>query len=433
MKQRQVLLTCIVLILSLALTVTGCSSGRQPAVQEEEQAIRIAVAGPMAFIQGEHHWLGAEMAAEEINGAGGIKVGDQNYKIELIKVDTNELLSVSDAATAVERAITEQKADFITGSIRTEAALAMQDVAMDYRKIFMVAGASHVGLAEKVAEDYDRYKYWFRVSPINANLLAKTTLILVQDVAAKIRQELNIETPKVAIVFEKAQAGDVLAEVAQQVLPTMGMEVVGVWRPSPTATDLTAELTAIKDSGAHIIYTYFSAAAGVPYAKQWGELQIPAASVGINVEAQAQGFMEATDGKGNYEYTLNTYAAVEITEKTIPFYETFLEKNGQFPTYNAGGTYDSIYLLKDAIERAGSLDPDAIVAELEKTDTHTTGGRFVFDENHDVVWGPGYVTAVGTQWQDGKLVCVWPNGWEGVTYPGTVDYQLPPWVVEAYK
>lgn len=433
MKQRQVLLTCIVLILSLALTVTGCSSGRQPAVQEEEQAIRIAVAGPMAFIQGEHHWLGAEMVAEEINGAGGIKVGDQNYKIELIKVDTNELLSVSDAATAVERAITEQKADFITGSIRTEAALAMQDVAMDYRKIFMVAGASHVGLAEKVAEDYDRYKYWFRVSPINANLLAKTTLILVQDVAAKIRQELNIETPKVAIVFEKAQAGDVLAEVAQQVLPTMGMEVVGVWRPSPTATDLTAELTAIKDSGAHIIYTYFSAAAGVPYAKQWGELQIPAASVGINVEAQAQGFMEATDGKGNYEYTLNTYAAVEITEKTIPFYETFLEKNGQFPTYNAGGTYDSIYLLKDAIERAGSLDPDAIVAELEKTDTHTTGGRFVFDENHDVVWGPGYVTAVGTQWQDGKLVCVWPNGWEGVTYPGTVDYQLPPWVVEAYK
>ncbi|NLC77015.1 MAG: ABC transporter substrate-binding protein, partial [Clostridia bacterium] len=406
------------IVLLVAFTVTGCSSGSGPQPAAEENVVRIAVAGPMAFIHGEHHWYGAEMAAEEINGAGGIKVGDKNYKIELIKVDTNELLSVSDAATAVERAITEQKADFLTGSIRTEAALAMQDVAMDYKKIFLVAGASHVGLAEKVAEDYDRYKYWFRVSPINANLLAKTPLILVQDVAAKIRQELNIETPKVAIVFEKAQAGDVLAEVAQQVLPTMGMEVVGVWRPSPTATDLTAELTAIKDSGAHIIYTYFSAAAGVPYAKQWGELQIPAASVGINVEAQAQGFMEATDGKGNYEYTLNTYAPVEITEKTLPFYEKFVEKNGQFPTYNAGGTYDSIYLLKEAIERAGTLDADAIVAELEKTDTHTTGGRFVFDENHDVIWGPGYVTAVGTQWQDGELVCVWPNGREGGTYPG---------------
>lgn len=433
MRKKRVFLIWMAIVLLVAFTVTGCSSGSGPQPAAEENVVRIAVAGPMAFIHGEHHWYGAEMAAEEINGAGGIKVGDKSYQIELIKVDTNELLSVSDAATAVERAITEQKADFLTGSIRTEAALAMQDVAMDYKKIFLVAGASHVGLAEKVAEDYDRYKYWFRVSPINANLLAKTTLILVQDVAAKIRQELNIETPKVAIVFEKAQAGDVLAEVAQQVLPTMGMEVVGVWRPSPTATDLTAELTAIKDSGAHIIYTYFSAAAGVPYAKQWGELQIPAASVGINVEAQAQGFMEATDGKGNYEYTLNTYAPVEITEKTLPFYEKFVEKNGQFPTYNAGGTYDSIYLLKEAIERAGTLDTDAIVAELEKTDTHTTGGRFVFDENHDVIWGPGYVTAVGTQWQDGKLVCVWPNGWEGVTYPGTVDYQLPPWVVEAYK
>lgn len=430
MKQKRVLMWTA-LILLLAFTVVGCSSNQQSAI--EEDVVRIAVAGPMAFIQGEQHWMGAEMATEEVNQSGGIKIGDKNYKVELIKVDTNELLSVSDAATAVERAITEQNVDFITGAMRTEAALAMQDVAMDYKKIFMVAGASHIGLAEKVGEDYERYKYWFRISPINGNLLAQTTLLLLQDVGAVFKEELNIETPKVALLFEKAQAGDALAAAAQQVVPTFGMEVVGVWRPSPTATDLTAELTAIKDSGAHIIYTYFSAASGVPYAKQWGELQIPAASVGINVEAQSQGFMDAIDGKGDYEYTLNTYAPVEITDKTIPFYEKFVEKNGQLPTYNAGGTYDSIYILKDAIERAGSLDPDAVVAEMEKTDTDTTIGRFVFDENHDVTWGPGYITAVGTQWQDGNLVCTWPNGWQGVTYPGTVDYQLPPWVIEAYQ
>lgn len=430
MKRKRFLIW-VTLILLLAFPVVGCGSKPEPASKAE--VIRVAVAGPMAFIQGEHHWMGAEMAAEEINKAGGVKVGDQDYKIELIKVDTNELISVSDAATAVERAITEQKADFITGTIRTEAALAIQDVAMDYKKIFMVAGASFIGLADKVKEDYDRYKYWFRVSPINGNLLAQTTLLLLQDVGKVLQEELNIEKPKVAMIFEKAQAGDALAAAAQQVVPSFGMEIVGVWRPSPTATDLTAELSAIKDSGAHIIYTYFSAASGVPYAKQWGELQIPAVSVGINVEAQAEGFMSATSGKGNYEYTLNTYAPVEITEKTLPFYNKFMERNGQFPTYNAGGTYDSLYILKEAIERAGTLDQDAIVAEMEKTDTISTIGRFVFDEKHDVTWGPGYVTAVGTQWQDGKLVGTWPNGWQGITYPGTVNFKLPPWVIEAYK
>ncbi|MFA5536471.1 MAG: ABC transporter substrate-binding protein [Bacillota bacterium] len=431
MKQKKGLVW-IALILLLAFAAAGCgSSGEEPTAKEE--VIRVAVAGPMAFVQGEHHWMGAEMAAQEINDAGGIKVGDKNYKYELIKVDTNELMSVSDAATAVERAITEQKADFITGTIRTEAALAIQDVAMDYKKIFMVAGASFIGLADKVEEDYERYKYWFRISPINGNLLAQTSLLLLQDVSKVLREDLNIETPKVALVFEKAQAGDALAAAAQQVVPSFGMEVVGLWRPSPTATDLTAELTAIQDSGAHIIYTYFSAASGVPYAKQWGELQIPAVSVGINVEAQAQGFMAATDGRGNYEYTLNTYGPVEITDKTLPFYNEFIKRNGEYPTYNAGGTYDSLYILKEAIERAGTLDQDAIVVEMEKTDMDSTIGRFVFDEKHDVTWGPGYVTAVGTQWQDGKLVCTWPNGWQGITYPGTVEYKLPPWVVEAYK
>ena len=58
---------------------------------------------------------------------------------------------------------------------------------------------------------------------------------------------------------------------------------------------------------------------------------------------------------------------------------------------------------------------------------------------HDVVWGPGYLTGLGTQWQDGKLVGVWPNKWKAVpeapeiTYKGIVPYKIPPWVIEKYK
>jgi len=410
------------LVLSLALGITGCAA-------KEEMTVRIGVAGPMQYIQGQHHWFGAQMAAEEINEAGGITIGDETYSIELVQVDTNELLSVDDAAAAVERAITVDNVDLIVGTIRTEAALAMQEVAMDHQTILIVCGASHTQLADKVAEDYDRYKYWFRVTPINVQFLVRTSLLLLNHVGQVVRDELGIQTPKVAVIIEKAAAGDPLAAAAEQLIPTFGMEWAGTWRPSTTATDVTAELTAIRNSGANIIYTYFSASAGVTYAKQWGELQIPAASVGINVEAQAEGFMEATDGKGNYEYTLNTYAPVVISDKTIDFYNAFAELSGQFPTYNAG-TYDAIYIWKEAAERAGSIDPDAVVVEMEKTDYPSAAGRIVFDDKHDVIWGPGYVTAIGTQWQDGELKCVWPNGWEGITYEGTVDYQLPPWMLE---
>lgn len=53
------------------------------------QTLRIGVVGPMAFVQGEHTWYGATLAAEELNRAGGIQVGNQRYRFELVKVDTN--------------------------------------------------------------------------------------------------------------------------------------------------------------------------------------------------------------------------------------------------------------------------------------------------------------------------------------------------------
>jgi branched-chain amino acid transport system substrate-binding protein len=171
---------------------------------------------------------------------------------------------------------------------------------------------------------------------------------------------------------------------------------------------------------------------GIPYAKKWGELKIPAASVGINVESQKKGFWEATGGMGNYETTQNTYARVEITPKTIPFYDKFTAKVGEFPTYNAG-TNDAIQILAAAIERAGTLDSDKVVTELEKTEFSGAPGRIVFTKEHDVTWGPGYVTATGTQWQDGKVMCIWPVDWQGITYKGAVKYKIPPWVVEKWK
>jgi len=396
------------------------------------QEIKIGIAGPMAFVQGQHHWYGAEFGADEINAKGGILVGNKKLPIKLVKIDTNEILSVPDAASAIERAITRDKVDFLMGGFRTEAVFAIQDMAMDYKKIFLGCGAATPELCLRVGKDYNKYKYWFRVTPINSMLLAKVDFILLAIVAKAMGQELGITNPKVAIFAEKAVWADPIVAAAKANLPKMGMEVVGEWRPSNTATDVTAELSAINASGAHIIFTTISGPMGIPYAKKWGELKIPAASVGINVESQKKGFWEATGGLGNYDTSINTYARVEITPATIPFYDKFTAKVGEFPTYNAG-TNDAIQILAAAIEKTGTLDSDKLVSELEKTNFLGAAGRIVFTKDHDVTWGPGYVTATGTQWQVGKLNCMWPVDWEGVTYKGAVKYKIPPWVAEKWK
>ncbi len=415
----------VLLVACLIMTVAGCGG-------EEAKEIKIGVIGPMQFQMGEHHWMGATLAADEINAAGGVQVGDETYQIKLVQVDSNELVSPPDAASAAERAITVDNVDFLMGTIRSEAALAVQEVAMDYQKIFLVCGSSETKLSKNVTDNYERYKYWFRITPVNNNYLGQLNFLLVGMVAKTIGAQLKM-APKLAIVAEKASWTEAIIAAAQAYLPPQGITIVGVWQPSDKATDVTAELQAIKNSGANMIMTALSGTVGIAYGRSWEELEIPAASVGINVMAQADDFITNAGGFGNYETTLNTYArGVEFTEKTAPFMDAFIEETGETPTYNAG-TYDAVYILKEAIERAGSLDQDEIVVELEKTDYDGTAGHFVFDASHDVKWGPGYVTAVGVQWQDGELVGIWPpadGSWNAVVYEGIVDYQLPTWVVE---
>lgn len=408
--------------------------------------IKIGVIGPMKFVQGKGHWNGALMAAEEINARGGLWVGRKKMKIELVKADSNEFLSMTDATNAMELLLTRHKVDFIVGGFRTEAVLAMQEIAMDHKKIFIGCGASIRELCTRVAKDYKRYKYWFRATPINEMYLVKVCFIHLATVGGIMKKALGIPKIKVAIVGEKAAWVEPMVAVTKATLPKLGMELVGIWRPSQTATDVTAELSAVQRSGAHIVFTIFSASVGITFARQAGELKIPAAQVGINVEAQKDGFWEATQGMGNYVMTMNTYArGVETNELTARFVNKYIETFGETPTYTAA-TYEAIvYALAPTIEEAGTLDADKIVSILENREYVTPGGKVGYMKDaqgrhlHEVKWGPGYITSLGVQWQDGKLVGVWPNRWKAskeapeITYKGIVPYKIAPWIIEKYK
>lgn len=432
MRKKLVFSLFACLLIASLIVTGGCG-------EKEANTIKIGVIGPMQYVQGQHHWYGATLARDEINAAGGITVDGKEYQIELIKADSNEILSPTDAASAMDKLITQDKAQFVVGGFRTEGVYPMQDVAMDNKTIFLGCGAATSGLCTKVAEDYDTYKYWFRVTPFADVKLVSNSLLTLVTAATVMKEGLGIEGKiKVAILAEAATWADGMVAAYQAYIPQYGMEVVGTWRPSGTATDVTAELTAIQQAGAHIILTVISGPVGIPFARQLGELEIPVASVGINVESQKDGFLDATAGYGEYETTLNTYAkGVAQTSKTVAFFNTFVEKNGETPTYCAG-TYDALYILKGAIERANSLDSDAVVVELEKTDYTSTTGRFVFmgkdtTTPHDVTYGPGYVTGIATQWIDGEMKCVWPYNWEGILYEGTVMWQIPERVINYYS
>ena len=434
LKAGWMMMAALCLVLTIALPARAAD------------VIKIGVIGPMNFVQGKGHWNGATMAAEEINAKGGVQVGQKKMMIELVKADSNEFLNITDATNAMERLMTQSKVDFVIGGFRTEAVMAMQDIAMDSKKIFIGCGAATDELCLRVGKDYNKYKYWFRGTPFNSTFLVKTSFIHMATVGAILKKSLNLPQIKIAIVAEKAMWTEGMIKASEGTIPKMGMELAGIWQPSPVATDVTAELSAVQRSGAHIIFTIFSSSVGIPFARQAGELKIPAMQVGINVEAQKEGFWQATQGMGNYVFTTNTYArGVEYNELTAPFVDTYIKKFGEVPTYNAD-TYAAIkYTIVPAIEKTGTLDSDKLVAFMENDVHMAPSGTVAYykDEQgrplHDLRWGPGYLTSLGVQWQDGELKGVWPDQWKitpdapEVTYNGIVPIKIPPWVIEAYK
>lgn len=446
------LFSCLLLV---ALVIPACKGGGGAldlGIPQGAKTIKVGVIGPMQYIQGEHHWWGATMAAQKINAAGGFKVGDDTYYVDLVQADSNEINSITDASAAMEKLISVDGAQYVVGGFRTEGVFPMQEVAMDHKTIFLDCGAAAKGLTQQVSADYNRYKYFFRNTPFADFYLLNNTVYLVGMCGTIIKEDTGLNRKlKAAIVSEGAQWADGMTNALQGIVPTkLNMDIVGTWRPSPTASELTAEMTAIQAANADIIVTTISGPLGIPYARSWGELKVPAASVGINVESQSLGFWEATQGFGAYETSQCTYTTnAGYSPETLPFVNDFLTRFGQIPTYNAG-TYDAIHALTEAITRAGKFDSDSVVAELEKTDTFTATGAAEFKYTpavdapqgcaHDVTYGPGFSTGMGQQWQDGKPVGIWPNPqyppdetWKNVNYQGVAKWITPPLVLERLK
>ena len=344
------------------------------------QTYKVGVTGPMTSYNGVMNWEAAVIGAEEINKAGGIL----NRKVELIKIDTNEVVSVTDAVSALERAITTQNIQAVTGSFRSEAVLAMQDIAMDNKIIHLATPAAAPEITQRVAENYKRYKYFFRPSP-NSLHWVDVYLQCAELLRDKVQKELGIKDAKIAIIADKLLWCDPIVKLLYSRAPSVGVTVVGDWRVSPVATDLTAELTAVKASGAHMIFAPMAAGGGLALALQANELKIPAVNIGLGTVSRL-GVWKETQGRINYSAGMAAIATCAATPKSLPFWNKYIERTGDSPATPAA-TYDVLYLLKAAIEKANSFDPDSIVAAMEKIDILGAQGRLQFNPaDHQVKW-----------------------------------------------
>ena len=392
----------------------------------------IVIGAPLAtaFLYGWDAERAIKLAVEEINAQGGVNVKGVKRPFKVEVIDTRDLepgVPVSDALLVVEKLILEKEADFIVGGpVRSEAALAAMDLLSKYKKVsILTTGVLTPAYHGRIAKEYDKFKYCFRISGEVSWMVTGEFIPALMDIKSKFG--LNRLFIMIQDVAHARWGGDTVEKMAKE----RGWEVLGKEVYPTGTTDYSVGLLKAKKDNAQVILIWMDMPETSILLKQWYDMKIPALPFGTIISAAEQpGFFKASEGKG--EYCLASLvnagnAPSRATPWTMKFVEAYQKKWGVEPEgYGTSSSYMAVYTLKDAIERAGSTDSDAVVAALEKTDLMGVYGRIKFDpKNHQVI--PSVDPnegAVGTifQWQAGKRVVVFPPK------IAMGEVKLPPWM-----
>jgi branched-chain amino acid transport system substrate-binding protein len=422
MKRR--IIGILVALLSAALLVLP-GSGALAA-----EPITIGCPLSLAYLYGWDAERAINLAVEEINAKGGVNVGGAKRPFKVEVMETRDLepgVPVSEALLALEKLILEKKADFIVGGpVRSEAALAAMDLLSKYKKVSILStGVLTPKYHARVEQEYDKFKYCFRITGEAKWLVTEIVTCLLD-----INKRFGLD--RLFIMIQDVAHARAGGKIIAGIMAKKGWHVIGSPEIYPTgASDFSMGLLKARREKADVILIWMDMPETSILLKQWYDLKIPALPFGSIIAAAEQpGFWKATEGKGEY-CLANVVNAGNAPSKASPwtmeFVDAYMKKWGLEPEgYGTSSSYMAVYVLKDAIERAGSLDSDAVVAALEKTDMMGVYGRIRFSpKGHQII--PSLDPkegAVGTifQWQAEKRVVVFPPKIaEG-------EIKLPPWM-----
>ncbi|MGC8949443.1 MAG: ABC transporter substrate-binding protein [Thermoprotei archaeon] len=360
-KSLLILIIAIVLIATISGLVYYLLTSKPPT---EEKILKIGLiaplTGPLSY-GGNDMKQGAILAVEEINSKGGIKVGNTYYKIQLIVEDDEG--NPTKATQVVQKLITQDNVFAIVGSYSSSVTLAVQPIIMENKRILVVP----VAVATKITDA--GYKYTFRVC---ANQKMQTT--------QNAEFVYNLLHPKTfALLLENSDYGREGGQIWASVMMSKGVIKVAEEYFLIGSTDFYSQLSKIKAADPDVIFVVASTNDAANILKQAKEIGLKKQFVMLGGVAQDEFLMLAGDAALGLVH-VSYFEASSPRPKAQEFVKAFKEKWGRPPAMYAAGTYDAIYALKYAIEKAGKIDPDAVAEAMRTLDFEGVQGRIYFDE-----------------------------------------------------
>lgn len=381
------------------------------------EPIVIGVPTSTGFLEGKECLNAAQLAVEEINAKGGVAVGNQKrpFKIESIDIrDAAPGVPVPEALLGIEKLILSKKpAALVVGPFRSEALLASMDKIANYKVPLLGTIAMTPATEAKIKKDPQKYKYIFRPC-LNAKYLVQ----YLAGTMGFIKKQYGFD--KVYIMNQDVAWARKTAEIITKVyFEKAGWTVVGQGSFPTGTTDFSSTLMKVRAKKVQVILPIFDMPQSGILVKQWNAMKIPSLMAGFISPLAGPGAWKTFDhkiaGAINCNFEVGSAISSSKVAPSTAFEQAYTKRWGK-PLEAGHGpapSYESVHILAEAIERAGSLDADAIVAELKKTDRQGAMGRIKFDEGHQVVYGmnpaESAVAAVFQWTADGGRTIVFPT------------------------
>jgi branched-chain amino acid transport system substrate-binding protein len=331
----------------------------------------------------------AKLAVQMVNDAGGIK-SQGGAKLNLIVSDVQSDTTVT--RTETDRLISGNKLSAIHGCFASALTLIASEVA-ERAKVPLLTGSS--------SDQLNKGRHYTFTPFARASQFAQAQLQMAKLVS---------EQPKVAVLFENTAFGTSTSNGLREQAAGEGAEIVLFEPYSAGLTDASPLINKVKSSGANMLFpvSYLNDLILIIRGIKQVDLKIAVngGSGGFvipdfykNVGDLAEGLL----GVAHWNHDINTDAQRVNA--------VFQEQYGEFLFEYAGGLVAQTFMIADALERAGSVDPEKVrdaIAALDVSQGYAAmcpGGRVKFGPDGKNI----YAHPVGVQWQHADLATVFPK------------------------
>jgi branched-chain amino acid transport system substrate-binding protein len=385
-----------------ALALSACGGNGEGASEsggEVTVGVVIPLSGPTSSV-GELIRHGYEMAEAEINEAGGID--GQDLKFEYGDHTGDPATGAREARTLVQ----QKGAVALTGSYESGVTLVVAQSAEQLKVPYVVPYSSATSITDS------GFTYTFRTRPPLPEWSKTMSEFLVWS-----GENGGEPVSKVGLLVDGTEYGQTAQAAYEEAAQAAGLEVVGTRTLEQGQTNLSAQLTQLRQSGAQAIYasTYLDSSMGAIRTMDSLGWQVPYMTVGSGIVHPAffdlGGLAEGVTSSTSWSASLDS-------EPSREFAKAYEEEYNEVATDDAAYAYAAAYLIKEAVEKAGDVSAESI-AESLRSDEFTspqaniipTGGTLKFDEK-----GQAHPSILMAQAQGGEWKVVYPEEFAAAEY-----------------